>query len=95
MNRMQCTPVDFIFVEVANLQMELGYATFLYPEPVLHTHCQQSMARVEGNENGSEQEQNGSFQKRSTLPPQRKFLPSGGGGETKLFLIIVNVLGHP
>jgi hypothetical protein len=28
-------------------------------------------------------------------PPQRKFLPSGGGGETKLFLIIVNVLGHP
>ena len=26
--------------------------------------------------------------------PQRKFLPSGGGGETKLFLIIVNVLGH-
>jgi hypothetical protein len=47
---------------------------------------------------------NGSFQKRSTLPPQRKFLPSGGGGETKLFQIIVNVklfqiivnvLGHP
>ena len=38
---------------------------------------------------------NGSFQKRSTLPPWRKFLPSGGGGETKLFLIIVNVLGHP
>jgi hypothetical protein len=37
----------------------------------------------------------GSFQKRSTLLPQRKFLPSGGGGETKLFLIIVNVLGHP
>jgi hypothetical protein len=37
----------------------------------------------------------GSFQKRSTLPPRRKFLPSGGGGETKLFLIIVNVLGHP
>jgi hypothetical protein len=33
--------------------------------------------------------------KRSTLPPQRKFLPSGGGGEKKLFLIIVNVLGHP
>ena len=29
-------PVDFIFVEVANLQMELGYATFLYPEPVLY-----------------------------------------------------------
>jgi hypothetical protein len=29
-------PVDFIFVEVANLQMELGYATFSYPEPVLH-----------------------------------------------------------
>ena len=28
-------------------------------------------------------------------PPQRKFLPSGGGGEKKLFLIIVNVLGHP
>jgi hypothetical protein len=38
---------------------------------------------------------NGSFQKRSTLPPRRKFLPSGRGGETKLFLIIVNVLGHP
>jgi hypothetical protein len=37
----------------------------------------------------------GSFQKRSTLPPQRKFLPSGGRGEEKLFLIIVNVLGHP
>ena len=29
------------------------------------------------------------------LPPRRKFLPSGGGGEKKLFLIIVNVLGHP
>jgi hypothetical protein len=28
-------------------------------------------------------------------PPQRKFLPSGGGAEKKLFLIIVNVLGHP
>jgi hypothetical protein len=26
---------------------------------------------------------------------QRKFLPSGGVGEKKLFLIIVNVLGHP
>jgi hypothetical protein len=38
---------------------------------------------------------NGSFQKRSILPPQRKFLPSGGGGEKKLCLIIVNVLGHP
>ena len=38
---------------------------------------------------------NGSFQKRSTLPPRMKFLPSGGGGETKLFLIIVNVIGHP
>jgi hypothetical protein len=37
----------------------------------------------------------GSFQKRSTLPPQRKFLPSGEGGEKKLFVIIVNVLGHP
>jgi hypothetical protein len=37
----------------------------------------------------------GSFQKRSILPPRRKFLPSGGGGEKKLFLIIVNVLGHP
>jgi hypothetical protein len=34
---------------------------------------------------------NGSFQKRSTLPPRRKFLPSGWGGKTKLFLIIVNV----
>ena len=32
---------------------------------------------------------NGSFQKRSVLPPRRKFLPSGGGGEKK------NVLGHP
>jgi hypothetical protein len=30
-------PVDFIVVEVANLQMELGYTTFSYPEPVLHT----------------------------------------------------------
>jgi carbon monoxide dehydrogenase subunit G len=39
--------------------------------------------------------QNGSFQNRSILPPRRKFLPSGGGGEKKLFLIIVNVLGHP
>jgi hypothetical protein len=28
-------------------------------------------------------------------PPRRKFLPSGGGGEKKLFLIIINVLGHP
>jgi hypothetical protein len=37
----------------------------------------------------------GSFQKRSILPPRRKFLPSGGGGEKKLFLIIVNVFGHP
>jgi hypothetical protein len=37
----------------------------------------------------------GSFQKRSTLPPQRKFPASGEGGEKKLFLIIVNVLGHP
>jgi hypothetical protein len=37
----------------------------------------------------------GSFQKRSIFPPRRKFLPSGGGGEKKLFLIIVNVLGHP
>ena len=35
----------------------------------------------------------GSFQKKSTLPPQRKFLPSGG--KKKMFLIIVNVLGHP
>jgi hypothetical protein len=38
---------------------------------------------------------NGSFQKRSILPPRRKFLPSRGGGEKKLFLIIVSVLGHP
>jgi hypothetical protein len=37
----------------------------------------------------------GSFQKRSTLPTRRKFLPSGEGGETKLFPLIVNVLGHP
>ena len=37
----------------------------------------------------------GSFEKRSILPPRKKFLPSGGGGEKKLFLIIVNVLGHP
>jgi hypothetical protein len=35
----------------------------------------------------------GSFQKKSTLPPQRKFLPSGG--EKIFFLIIVSVLGHP
>jgi hypothetical protein len=27
-------------------------------------------------------------------PHGEKFLPSGGGGEKKLFLIIVNVLGH-
>jgi hypothetical protein len=33
--------------------------------------------------------------KSSTLPPQRKFLPSGGAREKKLFLIIVSVLGHP
>jgi hypothetical protein len=38
---------------------------------------------------------NGSFQKRSILPPRRKFPPSGGGGEKKLFLRVVNVLGHP
>ena len=37
---------------------------------------------------------NGSFQK-DPHPPRRKFLPSEGGGEKKLFLIIVNVLGHP
>ena len=39
----------------------------------------------------------GSFQKRSIIPSRRKFLPSGGRGEKKLFLIviIVNVLGHP
>jgi hypothetical protein len=43
----------------------------------------------------SHKQSNGSFQKRSTLPPRRKFLPSRGGGKTKLFLIIVNVLGHP
>ena len=30
-----------------------------------------------------------------TPPPQRKFLLSKGGGEKKLFLIIVSVLGHP
>ena len=29
-------PVDFIFVEVVNLQVELGYATFSYSEAVLH-----------------------------------------------------------
>jgi hypothetical protein len=28
-------------------------------------------------------------------PPTEEILPSGGGGETKSFLIIVNVLGHP
>jgi hypothetical protein len=28
-------------------------------------------------------------------PPRRIFLPSGGGGDRKLFLIIVNVLGYP
>jgi hypothetical protein len=33
--------------------------------------------------------------KQYTLYYKRKFLPSGGGGEKKLFLIIVNVLGHP
>ena len=30
---------------------------------------------------------------KTIFPPQGKFLPSGG--EKKLFLIIVNVLGHP
>ena len=35
------------------------------------------------------------IQHTSILPPLRKFLPSRGGGEKKLFLIIVNVLGHP
>ena len=30
-----------------------------------------------------------------TPPHGRNFLLSGGGGEKKLFLIIVNVLGHP
>ena len=35
----------------------------------------------------------GPFQKRSTLPSRRKFLPFGG--EKNLFLIIVSVLGHP
>jgi hypothetical protein len=29
-----------------------------------------------------------------TLPPQKKLLPSGGGREKKLFLIILSVLGH-
>jgi hypothetical protein len=38
---------------------------------------------------------NGSFQKISTQTPRRKFLPSGDGGAIKLFVIIVNVLGHP
>ena len=40
-------------------------------------------------------EVNGSSQKRSMLPPQRKFVPFGGGGYKSLFLIIVSVLGHP
>ena len=31
---------------------------------------------------------NGSFQKRSKPPPQRKFPPSGEGGEKTLFLIM-------
>jgi hypothetical protein len=31
---------------------------------------------------------------RHTLRPHKKFLPSGGGGEKKYFLIIVSVLGH-
>jgi hypothetical protein len=30
-------PVDFILVEVANLEMELDYATISHPEPILHT----------------------------------------------------------
>jgi hypothetical protein len=34
--RKHACPVDFIFVEVANLQVELGCATFSYPEPALH-----------------------------------------------------------
>jgi hypothetical protein len=33
--------------------------------------------------------------RKDPLPPRRKFLLSGGGVEKKLFLIIVNVLGHP
>ena len=37
--------------------------------------------------------ENGSFQKGSALP-QRKFLQCGGGGEKKLFLIIVSVLAR-
>jgi hypothetical protein len=37
----------------------------------------------------------GLFQKKYILLPRRKFLPSGRGGEKKLFLIIGNVLGHP
>jgi hypothetical protein len=36
-----------------------------------------------------------SFQKRSTIPPRRTFLPSRGGGEKNLFLIIGSVVGHP
>jgi hypothetical protein len=31
----------------------------------------------------------------SRKDPHRKFLPSRGGGEKELFLIIVSVLGHP
>jgi hypothetical protein len=38
----------------------------------------------------------GSFQKRSILPHGGNFCrPEGDRGEKKLFLIIVNVLGHP
>ena len=29
-------PVDFIFVEVSNLQTRLGYAIFSYPDSLLH-----------------------------------------------------------
>jgi hypothetical protein len=34
------------------------------------------------------------FPKRSTLPPQRKFLPSREEGKENWFLLFVSVLGH-
>ena len=43
--------VDFIFVEVNNLQMELRLCHILVPRARL-TRSQQSMTRVEGYENG-------------------------------------------
>jgi hypothetical protein len=49
-SRSSIIPVDFIFVDVANLQMELGYV-ILVPRARL-TCGQHRMTTVEGNKNG-------------------------------------------